>query len=189
MSPVIDLIGSAKGFGWGALTALPPSFESIATASPAGSSTTTFSGIPGTYKSLQLRINGTLPTGGLYNSILIQFNGDSASNYRVHSLTGNNESVTAGNASATYIIASGYPYGSNNDVYPTGAIVDILDYASTSKFKTVISFAGWDHNATASSEVGLLSGNWRNTAAITSIRVWSSINFGTGTSIALYGIK
>jgi hypothetical protein len=190
VSPILESIGSVKGFGWGAFVALPPSFESIATASPVGSSTTTFSGIPGTYKSLQLRINGTLPTGGLYNSILIQFNGDSATNYSFHALTGSNENVGAhGSANTTYMIAAGFPYGSNNDAFPTGAIVDIHDYASTTKNKTIRSFAGWDRNATASSEVCLSSGLWRNTAAVTSVRVWSSINFGAGTSIALYGIK
>jgi hypothetical protein len=164
-------------------------FESIASASPAGTTTTTFSSIVGTYSSLQLRINGIIPTG-LYNSILIQFNGDTASNYSFHQLAGNNETTSgAGTASATYMVATGYPYGSAVDSYPTGAIVDIHDYASTTKFKTIRSFAGWDHNVTASSEVCLHSGNWRNTAAVTSIRVWSSVNFGTGTSIALYGIK
>jgi hypothetical protein len=168
---------------------IPPSFESIASASPAGSSTTTFSSISGSYKSLQIRINGIIPTG-TSNSILIQFNGDTATNYSFHQLYGNNGTAgAAGSASTTYMVASGYPYGSAVDSYPTGAIVDIHDYASTTKNKTIRSFSGWEHNAATTGEVCLHSGLWRNTAAVTSIRVWSSVNFGTGTSIALYGIK
>lgn len=168
---------------------LPPSYESIASASPAGASTTTFSSISGSYKSLQIRINGIIPTG-TSNSILIQFNGDTAANYSFHQLYGNNGTAGAnGSPGTTYMVASGYPYGSAVDSYPTGAIVDIHDYASTTKNKTIRSFSGWEHNAATTGEVCLHSGLWLNTAAVTSIRVFSSVNFGTGTSIALYGIK
>jgi hypothetical protein len=69
------------------------------------------------------------------------------------------------------------------------AIIDIHDYASTTRNKTVRSFEGSDNNGTG--DVTLVSGLWLNTAAVTSatVSVLGGINYAAGTTISLYGIK
>ena len=71
-----------------------------------------------------------------------------------------------------------------------GAIViDILDYANTSKYKTARLLGGADQNG--SGEVWSHSGNWRNTTAISSIKLLEAVtgNFVQYSHFALYGIK
>ena len=159
-------------------------FYSIATLSPSATSTATFSSIPSTYKSLQLRIMG-FDAGT--NALYLRFNSDTATNYSDHSLFGSGTTVTAsGAANDNRIYFSGF-LGGTVATYPNVAIIDIIDYASTSKYKTTKSFFGANKNATGSG-VELTSGNWRNTAAISTIDVINSATWSAGTNIALYGI-
>ena len=75
---------------------VPTSFESIASASGTGSSgTITFSSIPSTYKSLQIRIFAQSNAGTAARSLYIQTNNDTGSNYVRHDLTGDGSAVEA----------------------------------------------------------------------------------------------
>jgi hypothetical protein len=70
--------------------------------------------------------------------------------------------------------------------------MDIFDYTSTSKNTTSRHVWGFDNNG--SGRVGIASMLWRNTAAVTSIRLDSTTQGGTSlfaqySSFALYGIK
>lgn len=164
------------------------SFESIATSSPTSGSSVTFSSIPSTYKSLQLRVVSFGTSGGGNN---LQFNSDTGTNYVRHTLYGDGTTVTAGsNTGQSSIFFNGRTVGLNT-TYPLVSIVDIIDYASTSKNKTVRIFSGNDNNGTqGSQEVNLFSGLWLSTSAISTITINCSAGaFATGTSIALYGIK
>ena len=68
------------------------------------------------------------------------------------------------------------------------AIIDVLDYASTSKYKTLRDFEGVDINV--SGDIVISSGLWQSTSAINSITFYlGSGNFATTTTVALYGIK
>jgi hypothetical protein len=69
------------------------------------------------------------------------------------------------------------------------AIVDILDYANTSKNTTTRVLSGWDNNG--SGIVSFNSGLWVNTAAVNSItlRQGEGTQFASNTTAALYGIK
>lgn len=181
MSPILDSIGSVKGYGWGSLLALS-SFESIATAT--GSGNFSFTSIPSTYQHLQLRIHFTTTNTGM--PLGIRFNNDSSSLYAYHKLTGSGISVEAGaNINDNYI---GLFYGNGFvATQPNVAIIDIHDYASTSKNKTVRSFAGNDVNGSGGM-IYLESGLWRSTSAIN--RIDSTFLTGnSNVSIALYGIK
>ena len=166
--------------------ATPTSFESIASITPSGVATVTFSSIPQTYKSLQIRTNAIYSnTNG---DVRLQLNGDTGANYARHILVGNGSAVSAaGTASADMIILAGYNVvGSTTD--PSVSILDIHDYASTSKYKTVRNFGGKDSNG--SGNALLTSGLWMSTSAINSITIYtSSYNFATGTTISLYGIN
>jgi hypothetical protein len=72
----------------------------------------------------------------------------------------------------------------------SASIVDILDYANTSKYKTIRVLAGADVNNQTGTTFGLSSGSWRSTSAVTSITIGTSgFNFAQYTQFALYGIK
>lgn len=166
------------------------SFESIATAVGTGSSgVITFSVIPSTYKHLQLRwINKNTSTGS-YN--LLRFNGDSGSNYADHYLFGQgaNPAVAGADTTQTSINLYGSLVTSTgSDIY-AAHIVDILDYTSTNKNKTVRAIGGQDSNG---SGIAILSsGLWMNSStAISSLTITANTgNFTTASQFALYGIK
>lgn len=186
MSPLPPLGFFAKPAGGGATA-----FESIATQSVTSgtAATITFSSIPGTYKHLELRGIARV-TGTSNEAVKINFNGDTGSNYAEHHLNGNGSSAVAG-ANSSYGSGAMYwgmgaPYTSN--VFG-GNITTILDYANTSKYKTVRSLDGFDANGSGGIE--LVSSLWQSTSAITSITLTpnSGVSFNTYTHFALYGIK
>lgn len=182
----------------GSFAPIPSSFESIATVSASGSTTTlTFSSIPSTYKHLQIRgIGRSTDTSSPAqdNGIKITFNSDATTNYTNHGLDGNGTSATASGAiTRNFVYAyKGLP---NNLTAGTGfgsAVIDIIDYASTSKLKTTRILSGSDINSgTANFGIALSSGLWNSTAAITSVTltVGGSGNWISGSTFALYGIK
>jgi hypothetical protein len=171
----------------------PTSFESIATATGTGSSgTITFSSIPSTYASLQIRMLGKTATAAAGADALdITFNGDSGSNYVYHNITGNGTIATAGasSTSTTFIrIGSGAGRATETNICAV-SIIDIHDYASTTRNKTMRRFGGFDKNGSGGVIV-LNSGLWMSTSAITSIEIASTGgNFTTQNVFSLYGIK
>ena len=168
-------------------------YESIATANGTGASgVITFTGIPSTYKHLQLRyIARTTQSapGYAYTDTYLTFNSDTAANYSYHALMGSGSvaSAYAGTSSNNIIIYSTIATATA-DVF-MGATLDILDYKDTNKYKTTRSLQGFDNNG--GGNVFLLSGNWRNSAsAITSITITAAANnFNAFSTFALYGIK
>lgn len=169
-------------------TPITGAFESIATATGTGSSgSITFSSIPSTYQHLQLRING-VANADTDQTAEITFNSDSGSNYTSHRLTGNGSTVgafgfTASSGNKPY----GWTYGGGT--IPGVSIIDIHDYATTTKNKTIRIFSGWDSNG--SGRVELQSSVWLNTNAISSITITNgnARNWTTSSTFALYGVK
>jgi hypothetical protein len=168
------------------------SYESIATATGTGSSgTITFSSIPATYASLQIRINGKGAAN--YNGsefVLVTANSDTGSNYAYHALSGYGSGVQAYGYTSQTSMALGdiLQSGASVTSMQSGVIIDVHDYASTSKYKTFRSFSGSDRNGGGSAT--LFSGLWMSTSAVTSISlVNNTANWTTATSISLYGIK
>ena len=177
--------------------ASPTSYESIATLNGTGSSATiTFSSIPSTYKHLQIRfIAKTTSTGGSDFPLDMRFNSDTASNYPHHELWGDGTTAQANGAAATTRIplSSRIPdsFSSWVNTFEVG-VIDIHDYASTSKYKTAKAILGKNINTTgaADQEIKLKSGLWMSTSAINSISfITSGSNWTTTTQFALYGIK
>jgi len=176
---------SANAYGWGAAAGASTAFESIATLNGTGSATTfTFSSIPSTYTHLQLRYRST----GGYAGLTITFNSDTGANYANHQLNGTGSAASAsGAASINGLTDARYSgYAANTCSVGVG---DILDYASTSKYKTYRELFGYDGNGVGN--IVLYSGLWRNTAAITSITITnvSGNPQTTASQFALYGIK
>lgn len=178
---------------------VPPSFESIATATGTGSSNTiTFSGIPSTYKHLQIRfrVKDTENLGVRNTNILgLYFNGSTtAGTYGKHRIYGDGTSALPDGSSTSQMsfsqtIICSLP--AEDEMFTVG-IVDIIDYASTTKNKTAKMIIGTDANfASTQYKIQLASGVWVNTNAVTSItlNISGGGNFTNTSSVALYGIK
>lgn len=188
MAPILGIIASSQTAS--TLTA----FESIATATGTGSSgTITFSSIPSTYQHLQIRILvRDTSAGTIASTVNIRMgNGtvDTTSIYPFHRLYGTGSSALAsGNNSNTSIGLNSLCVngGTTADIHGT-AIIDIHDYASTSKYKTVRTFGGQDRNG--SGEISLYSGLFQSTSAVNIIQIYTSNNFASSSTFALYGIK
>lgn len=148
----------------------------------------TFASIPQTYKHLQVRINGLMSSAG--DVMQMRYNADTAANYRYHTLVGNNGNVTAAGVGSaqSQIRVYGVAWGTVT-TYPNVAIIDIHDYASSTKYKTNRVFSGEDNNTTNQGEINLNSGLWMSTSAITSLTIFSGVNFNSGSTFALYGMK
>jgi hypothetical protein len=166
---------------------IPNSYESIATLNGTGASgLISFTSIPATYSHLQVRAVMLSSTSGNY--VTTQFNSDTAANYSRHFLNGDGATATAtGTASTNDIRGYGQQVGSSS-TYPNVMILDILDYASTSKYKTTRMLSGIDQNGTGS--MILSSGSWRSTSAINRIDfTLVTGSYSTTSTFALYGIK
>ena len=170
---------------------VPPvtgSFESIASATGTGASATiSFNSIPGTYQHLQIR-GAFIPDSLAPNKLYIRFNSDTGNNYATHWLRGSGGTVEAGGA-ATQSRIRVITAPVNNDVYPNPVLIDIHDYISSTKNKTVRSYGGFIDPVAADDAIELTSGLWMNTAAVTSIQISCDAFFTTATQFALYGIK
>jgi hypothetical protein len=166
------------------------SYESIATVT-LGSSTSSisFSSIPATFKHLQVRGILRSPTGTNVGGGKVTFNSDTTSgNYTFHRLIGDGSSASSYGQSGIDFILRCALNSTTSGIFGA-SVVDILDYANTSKYKTTRVLTGADTNDT-NGIVGLFSQLWMNTAAITTITITpSEANFSQYSQLALYGIK
>lgn len=196
MSPIIGARGGLSASAYGLFApsaAATASYESIQTLNGTGSSgVITFSSIPQTYKHLQIRyLSRTTQNAPGYSEtdVKVQFNGDTGANYAHHKISGpGTGSGTSSSSPSTnqIIVWSAIASGASN-VYTAG-IIDLLDYTSTSKYKTVRAFFGEDFNGGGNILFG--SGLWMNTAAVSSISfTLYSDSFTTPSNFALYGIR
>jgi hypothetical protein len=169
----------------------PPSFESIASATGTGSSgTITFSSIPATYTSLQIRgiIRGSFAASSL--QLGIQINGLTSASYPTHGLRGDGSAASAvGYTAQNYIYGPTFTGSTATSSVCGIVIIDIHDYASTTRNKTIRAIGGHDLNG--SGNVQLWSGLYNDTTSITSISLSPTAggNFTTETQFALYGVK
>lgn len=196
MSPILGIWASQIS---GHLWAPAGAYDALATVTlSASASSITFAGIPTGYKHLQLRYmaKGSSGSGGYPTGAYLSFNGDTTNgNYFGHYLRGDGSSASAGSALSArnnLVFAPGSSGSwSSTSLFGVG-IIDILDYSSTSKNKTIRSLSGADANGAGA--VGLMSTAWANsTTAINSITIDADAtyqtNFIQNSQFALYGIK
>jgi hypothetical protein len=171
----------------------PGAFVSIATATGTGSSgTITFSSIPSTYTSLQLRVLGRTTRTNTDSTLGIRFNNDTGSNYTYHYLSGSGASASAAGFTAQTASYNAVISGSTTASNVMGvAIIDVHDYTSTTRNKTIRTFTGWDTNNVTGGSVSLYSGLWLNTAAVNRIDliIADGSNWASNAVFSLYGIK
>lgn len=170
-------------------------YDSLATITvPSGGvASITFSGIPTGYKHLQIRgiAKGNRTT--YVDDLGMRVNADTGSSYSWHRLYGFGvgSGGTDTGATQTYMNVAQMAGGTVNNSLGFGAIViDILDYTSTTKNKTVRSLSGYDDNGQGAIEFA--SGAWYNSStAISSITLLPLIgtNIAQYSQFALYGVK
>jgi hypothetical protein len=170
----------------------PTSYESIATVTvgSGGAANVEFTSIAATYTHLQLRILGQTSRSGFdVDALRFQVNSDTGSNYSWHHLRGDGSSVEAKASTTQTDMQAERALGTSTGTPSFGGIVlDILDYANTNKYKTFRLLGGVDANG--SGAITFTSGLWRNTNAITSIKLYGdAANFTQYSHFALYGIK
>jgi hypothetical protein len=177
---------------WDQISVIPSSsFESIqSTTLSTTTASISFTSIPATYTHLQIRGIGKSTRIAAYDNIKIQFNGDTATgNYTSHYIQGDRTNVALAqypqniaSAGVGTVLADDSTNASNFGSF----VIDILDYTNTNKYKTTRTLGG----NTVTGAVGLSSGLWNSSSAITSILIGAlNGNLKTYTSIALYGIK
>ena len=157
-----------------------------------GTASISFTSIPSTYSHLQLRLLARTNRADTNDFMTIRFNGDSGSNYAYHSLYGNGASAGANDTgTSTGTPWSGVTAGGNATASMFGAaVVDVLDYSATTKYKTTRLLSGTDQNG-INGRIYFMSNLWQNTAAITTVTIIPTHGtlFSEYSSFALYGIR
>lgn len=149
-----------------------------------------FISIPATYAHLQVRVVAKTARDDR-RTLRMRFNDITTTSYAHHILRGNGSSVlseatTSDNAIDFRDILELTTGG--NTTFGAG-VIDILDYASTSKNTTTRAISG-NSVAVLQRVIALNSGLLNNTAAINKITFLSSLgNLGSGSRFSLYGIK
>jgi hypothetical protein len=153
-------------------------------------SNVTFSSIPQDFKHLQIRaVWRSSSTQASTTDANIRLNGDSGANYATHFLSANGSTViSTGVTSSTFPFLGFETIPRNDQVTGNygGLIADILDYSSTVKNTTIRSFSG--STDSDDSGISLASALWMNTAAVTSMTLFSS-GILSGSRFSLYGIR
>lgn len=141
-----------------------------------------------TYQHLQLRFVARSNRADNVDFSQVTFNNDFAANYSLHYLRGDGGSASSLGLANQNFMWGGFLGTANHSANIFGqTVLDILDPFETTKNKTIRTLSGINANE---SNIGLFSGNWRNTNSITSIRL---ANYGTafvqGSRFSLYGLR
>ena len=156
-------------------------------------SSVTFSGLGAysDYKHLQLRFVMQNDLNGSARDFHFNLNGDTGSNYSSHSLQGNGTAVSStSSTTATKIKGIFTPDANAGNANAFGlGVLDILDFSNSSKNTTIRMLQG--SPVSDYPRIGLVSGLYINTAAITSFLIRNDGNqpIITGSRFSLYGVK
>jgi hypothetical protein len=167
-------------------------YDSLATVTlSASTASITFAGIPSGYKHLQVRwLTRSTATGGDSASTLRMKLNSSSGTYRSHGLVGTGAAAAAGEIGTS--TSDWVYYAIPNDSVSASmfgvGVIDLLDYANTSKNKVSRMLAGFDKNG--GGQISLQSHLWVDTSAVTSLDFsLATGNFKEYSSFALYGVK
>lgn len=167
---------------------MPATFDYIAKASPSGVAAFQFTSIPQTYTDLVILVNARVANSS--DIVAIQANGN-GSGYSGVYIEGNGITVGAGTSEISW--RCGYIPGTNQANMWSSDIINIFNYASTTRKKTILSSNRYP--AAKGFTQGFMtqwkSGLWDNVSAITSLTIGTANggNFVSGTNFTLYGIK
>lgn len=196
--PILGITASSTQQG---RTTLVGSYDALAsiTVGTGGVASVTFAGIPTGYQHLEIRCFAQT-NRATYNrdSLPFRFNGDSGTNYSSHGIFGDGGGTPGGSSSTGQTNGSGGTIGTsveNSGLQFGVSMIEILDYASTTKYKTTRAYAGTDMNGAGTGGIGgvveYMASEWYNASPITSVTLFP----GVGTLLnrysvfSLYGVK
>ena len=152
-------------------------YDPIATATASGSQAViTFSSIPSTFTDIILVISGNT----VNSTAQLTFNNDSTALYSRTSLRGNGTSATSFLQSDLNCIPIDGSYSQPSQ----NAIIHVMNYSNATTFKTSLVRS---NNAGAGIDQAV--GLYRSTNAINRLDVLMAVNWTSGTTFTLYGIK
>jgi len=153
-----------------------------------GAASIDFTSIPSTYTDLVLKLSGRKDSGSFPNPAL-QFNGDTAANYKWRGLYGDSSTAASNNSTSATSILFGVMDGSSETASTFGSgEAYIPNYASSNQKSVSIEAVG-ETNGTPC-YMYMVAGLWTGTAAITSIKIVNaSGNFIQYSTAYLYGVK
>jgi hypothetical protein len=142
----------------------------------------TFSTISGAYTDLVLVF--FTPSNSINDDMFLQYNSDTGGNYSNTTLRGNGtaaSSTRGSNTTGARFTDMSSPTTTTSNL----SIINIMNYSNTTTYKSNIS-----RGNNAATGLDTMVTTWRNTAAITSIKIFpASGNMAIGTIATLYGIK
>jgi hypothetical protein len=158
-------------------------YEPIATTTVSGTSTNSvsFTSIASTYTDLVLVVNSSRTTSGVGN-IYLRFNNDSGSNYSATRVYGDGSAASSFRQTSTI-----WAIGGNQTDTMTTTIFNVMNYANTTTYKTMMSrYASTGSGDSTSAGVAL----WASTSAINRVDclLTASTYFSSGSTLTLYGI-
>ena len=153
----------------------------------------TFSGLDtlaAGYEHLQVRMTGRSNGAVGANAVYAYLNGDSSASYASHRLQANGSAVSSSAYTGGGNGWIGYMAGNNGTANVFGALVaDFLDFSSSSKNTTWRALGG-NPDPTTDDYVGLYSGVYLNTAAMTSLTLFHGTgSWVSGSRFTLIGLK
>lgn len=162
-----------------------PTYDLIAsTTLAAATSEVVFNSLPQNYRDLILVMN-VATSAGSNNGI--RFNSDSGSNYSRVWMAGGG--TTHSGSETTTRIQLDYFGFSNTVLGEQVTITSVMDYSATDRHKTAL-IRNNKNGANTGAEA--IAGRWANTAAITSLQVFSitggGITFSAGSTFNLFGV-
>lgn len=156
-------------------------YTPIATTNAGGLQTITFSSIPSTYTDLRIVCNSSSADQNVFIRV---GNGsvDTGSNYSQTVFYGDGTNALSGRASN----ATRFSYNDGSAL--SAATIDIMNYSNTNVNKTCLIRSNPNTGIT---RVEAYVELWRSTSAINIITIFTSgvLNFSTGSTFTLYGIK
>ena len=176
------------------------SYFSIATfeVTSGGSSFIEFTSIPSTYKHLQLRAFARGAASVAHITTFITFNSDTGSNYSSGEIYATAQgTIGVGQEVNQTQISYGpfFPAASQNASIFGFSVIDIPDYADTSRCRTLFGWSGYENNQSTGSiswsHILFRNGTWENTSsAINTIKLAPNTgNWAQYSRFSLYGIK
>lgn len=163
---------------------MPATYEKIATTTlGSAQNNITFTSIGSGYTDLRIVFVGQTQTSA--QTVYLQYNADTGANYSNTVISGNGSTAASyrntGNNNIEGASRAPVPVSPNWGLYT----FDIFSYAGSTN-KTCLITANGDANGSGGVDYNV--GLWRSTAAITSIKLFNTNNWSTGTTATLYGI-
>ena len=165
----------------------------ISTTTTSGSqASVTISSIPSTYSQPTLLIQGRCTIADVADSVLLQFNGDTAAHCLRSMLqrpAPQEQALIRAVLPETHLLAT-LPGASATASYAEQIAVTISNYAGTTFFKNFVANNAFAWSTSSGQQETISSGGqWGSTAAINSIKIFNASAFVDGTLINLYGMQ